>query len=110
MGKQTEATTRYIGFRVPIKMFNTLNSIAYKEGRLISEVVREKLNKEPEVKEKIITKIKTITKKIPLKEIQIGTCRICKKPLIWILPRDKKDLESLINKEEYYHVACKKEK
>ena len=110
MVKQIEITSRYIGFRVPIKMFNTLKSIADTEGKLISEIVREKLNKEPEAKEKIITKIKTITKKIPLEVIQLGTCSICKKPMTWRLPEEKKTLDSLVNKKRYYHGVCEKEK
>jgi len=95
--------------RIAVPVYQKLLKLASEKACTIADASLS-LMKEPEAKEKIITKIKTITKKIPLEEIQLGTCSICKKPITWTLPRDKKTLDSLVNKKRYYHGVCEKEK
>jgi len=74
--------SRFLGVRLPLAMFDELRRAGEKEGKLVSEYVRDRINRVSELEKRI----KQLQEdRLVLREVEIGKCCICGKPLLWDL-------------------------
>lgn len=89
--------SRFLGMRLPLAMFDELRRAGEKEGKLVSEYVRDRINRVQELEKKVKQLEEDIEKE---RGIRVFPCKVCRKP---ILASKENILEAFA---DFGHQAC----
>lgn len=89
--------SRFLGMRLPLAMFEELRRAGEKEGKLVSEYVRDRINRVGELEKRIKQLEEDIEKE---RGIRVFPCKVCRKP---ILASKENILEAFA---DFGHQAC----
>lgn len=73
------ASSRFLGVRIPLAQFEELRQAAEKEGKLISEYVRQRIHQVSELEKRIKTLEEDLKRE---KNVRIFPCSGCGKPIL----------------------------
>ena len=91
------ASSHFLGVRLPLGQFEELRQAAEKEGKLISEYVRQRIHQVSELEKWIKQLEEDIEKE---RGIRVFPCKVCRKP---ILASKENILEAFA---DFGHQAC----